>query len=191
MIKTITSQIEESIRVKQVLLDQQVELIQRVADVLTESLKNGGKVLFCGNGGSAGDSQHIATELIVQLSSEFKRPAIPAIALTTNTSALTACANDYGYEYVFSRQVEALGNKGDVLVGISTSGNSQNVLNAFNVAKEKGMIAVGLSGQSGGKMKDLCDHIICVDSKNPNRIQESHILIGHILCDLIQHQLYD
>ncbi len=190
MIERITAQIRESIRVKQLLLDQ-VEMIDKIADVLTKAIKNGGKLLFCGNGGSAADSQHLATELIVRLSSEFERPAIPAIALTTDSSILTACANDYGYNRIFSRQIEALASDKDVLIGISTSGNSANVLQALEVAGRKKMVTVGLTGRDGGKMKGLCNYIIWVDSENPNRIQESHILAGHILCDLIQRRLYD
>ncbi|RMH69311.1 MAG: SIS domain-containing protein [Gemmatimonadetes bacterium] len=189
MMQPIQDQIQESIRVKQLLLDQ-TKPIELMANVITQSIQNGGKLMICGNGGSAGDSQHLSTELTIRLSSVFERPAIAALALTTNTSTITACANDYGYDFIFSRQVEALGKPEDVLLGLSTSGNSKNVILALEAAQTRGITTLGLTGKSGGKMKDVCDVIICVDSENPNRIQESHILIGHILCDLVQYGLY-
>lgn len=189
MMSLIREQMQESIRVKQVLL-QQTDAIENIADAILHSLRTGGKLMLCGNGGSAADAQHLSTELVVRLSADLERPAIAALALTTNTSTLTACANDYGYDFIFSRQIEALGRTGDVLIGLSTSGNSKNVVFAIEAAKKQGIVTIGLTGKSGGTMKTMCDHIIGVDSDNPNRIQEAHILIGHILCDLIQRGLY-
>ncbi|MDA3967058.1 MULTISPECIES: D-sedoheptulose 7-phosphate isomerase [Helicobacter] len=158
--------------------------IQKAAEMCIESLKNGGKILLCGNGGSAADSQHIAAELIGRYKCE--RPSIPAIALTTDTSALTAIGNDYGYEFVFSRQFEGLANKQDILWGISTSGNSQNVINALQKAKKLGVRTIGFSGHSGGKMSSLCDVLLISPSNDTPRIQEMHILMAHIICDLIE-----
>ncbi|HVW14193.1 MAG TPA: D-sedoheptulose 7-phosphate isomerase [Mucilaginibacter sp.] len=170
------------------------QLIQKVIDTLTgdiekacrvmvSTLKNGNKVLIAGNGGSAADAQHIAAELSGRFVKE--RKALPGIALTTDTSALTSIANDYGYEYVFSRQVEALAKPGDLFIGISTSGNSQGVLNAFESAKKLGCSTLGLSGRDGGKMNGLCDLSIIVPSNITARIQEMHILIGHIICKAV------
>ncbi|MGB9697348.1 MAG: D-sedoheptulose-7-phosphate isomerase [Ignavibacteria bacterium] len=164
--------------------------IVKVADVLVKSIKTGRKIMLCGNGGSAADSQHIAAEFTIRLSHNVKRPAIPAIALTTNSSVLTAGGNDIGFENVFARIVEGLGVEGDVLVCISTSGNSENLIRAINVAKQKKIVTVGLLGETGGKMKDLCDYSICVPSQNVQRIQETHITIGHILCELVECDLY-
>ncbi|MBS1502161.1 MAG: D-sedoheptulose 7-phosphate isomerase [Bacteroidetes bacterium] len=170
------------------------QLIQKVIDTLTgdiekacrvmvSTLKNGNKVLIAGNGGSAADAQHIAAELSGRFVKE--RKALPGIALTTDTSALTSIANDYGYEYVFSRQVEALAKPGDLFIGISTSGNSRGVLNAFESAKKLGCSTLGLSGRDGGKMSGLCDLNIIVPSNVTARIQEMHILIGHIICKAV------
>lgn len=145
---------------------------------------NGGKILIAGNGGSAADSQHIAGELVSRF--YFNRPALPAIALTTDTSILTAIGNDYGFEYVFSRQIDGLGNEGDVFIGISTSGNSPNILKALETCKFKNITTIGLTGETGGKMIELCDYCINVPSAETPRIQESHILIAHIICSLIE-----
>jgi len=170
------------------------QLIQRVIDGLTRdieiacklmvsTLKSGNKVLLAGNGGSAADAQHIAAELSGRFVKE--RKALPGIALTVDSSALTSIANDYGYEHVFSRQVEALAQSGDLFIGISTSGNSQGILNAFETARNLGCHTLGLSGRNGGKMNGLCDLNIVVPSEITARIQEMHILIGHILCKAV------
>ncbi|MFC3847773.1 D-sedoheptulose 7-phosphate isomerase [Helicobacter baculiformis] len=158
--------------------------IEGAALLLIEALKEGNKVLICGNGGSAADAQHFAAELTGRYKRE--RAGLPAIALSTDTSALTAIANDYGYPRVFARQVEALGRQGDYLVGISTSGNSENVLLALQRGKELGLSTLGLSGHQGGKMRALCDCHLVVPSTDTPRIQEMHILIIHLLCDAIE-----
>ena len=160
-----------------------LEQIAASAVIIKNSLKNGKKVLFCGNGGSAADSQHLAAEFVGRFQKE--RVGLPAIALTVDTSILTAVANDYGYDTVFARQVQALGNDGDVLVGFSTSGNSKNVLAAIDVAKAKGMQCIGLTAQGGGKMAEVCDICMSVPGPVTARAQEIHILIGHILCELV------
>ena len=160
-----------------------LEQIAASAVIIKNSLKNGKKVLFCGNGGSAADSQHLAAEFVGRFQKD--RVGLPAIALTVDTSILTAVANDYGYDTVFARQVQALGNDGDVLVGLSTSGNSKNVLAAIDVAKAKGMQCIGLTAQGGGKMAEVCDICMSVPGPVTARAQEIHILIGHILCELV------
>lgn len=157
--------------------------IARVGEILCECLKNGGKILICGNGGSAADSQHFAAELSGRYKKE--RKALAGIALTTDTSALSAIGNDYGFEFVFSRQVEALGSKNDVLIGISTSGKSPNVLEAFKKAKELKLQCIGLSGKGGGMMNEACEYNLVVPSDDTARIQEMHILIIHVLCQII------
>ena len=160
------------------------ESIEKVANVFISCLKKGGTIFWCGNGGSASDSQHLAGELVGRFVGE-RRP-LKSIALTADSAVMTCIVNDYGYEHIFSRQVEALGSKGDVLVGISTSGNSKNVLNAFEVAKNKGVRTIGLLGKAGGMAKNLVDESIIVSSNSTARVQEMHILVGHILCDLIE-----
>jgi D-sedoheptulose 7-phosphate isomerase len=167
----------------QKVIDTLVPDIEKACDLMTTVIKNGNKVLIAGNGGSAADAQHIAAEL----SGRFvkHRKALPGIALTTDTSALTAIANDYGYEHVFARQVEALARPGDLFIGISTSGNSEVVLKAFSTARELGCKTLGLSGRDGGKMTSLCDLNIIVPANVTARIQEMHILIGHILCQAV------
>ena len=186
----IRTRIEESIAVKQALLQDEALLlrIQQWVDLLVATYQNGGKVLFCGNGGSAGDAQHIAAEL----SGRFYKNRAPlyAEALHVNSSYLTAVANDYGYDEVYARMVEAAGRKGDVLVAISTSGNSPNILRAVERAAATGMIVVGLTGDTGGKMCYLCDILINIPSKDTPRIQESHILVGHILCEMVEDRLF-
>jgi D-sedoheptulose 7-phosphate isomerase len=158
----------------------------RLADIAVSSLKSGGKIMFFGNGGSAADAQHLAAELVVRYASN--RAALPAIALTTDTSTLTAAANDLGYDLVFARQVQALGRKGDVAVGISTSGNSPNVLAALDAAREIGMTPAALSGQGGGKLVGLADPLLIVPSRTVARIQEMHIMLGHMLCDVVERE---
>ncbi|WP_297811629.1 D-sedoheptulose 7-phosphate isomerase [uncultured Helicobacter sp.] len=165
-------------------MESLAQVLQEAAQMAIETLKSGGKILLCGNGGSAADSQHIAAELTGRYKKE--RRGFSAIALTTDTSALSAIGNDYGYDFVFSRQVEALARKGDLLLGISTSGNSKNVLNALKVAHQLGCKTLGFSGGSGGEMRTLCDVLLLSPSEDTPRIQEMHILMGHILCDLIE-----
>ena len=164
--------------------------VLKAVDVIVESYRNKKKMLLCGNGGSAADCQHIATELVIRLSHTIKRPALPAIALTTDTSNLTAGGNDIGWENVFARSIEGLGNEGDILLAISTSGNSQNIIKAVEKAHEKKMIVVGLLGGSGGKLKNIVDIPIVVPSSNVQRIQEGHITIAHIICELVETELY-
>ncbi len=178
----IKQQIQDSIKTKQEVLEKIVPEIEKSANILINALKNGKKVLVCGNGGSAADAQHFAAELIVRF--ETERKALPAIALTTDTSILTAGANDYGIDTLFSRQVEGLGAKGDVLVAISTSGNSPNVLKAIEAAKSKGMEVIGLTGRDGGKMKSLPNCVI-IPSQSTARVQESHIMTIHVWCKLV------
>ena len=183
MQEIIQQRIAEHINVAQALYQQQGEKIEVAASVLAWALKTGKKVLFCGNGGSAADAQHLAAEFVGRYLLE--REGLPAIALTTDTSILTAVANDYDFANVFARQVQALGNNGDVLIGISTSGNSPNVVRAIEVAKAKGLATIGFTGQGGGKMRELCDVCLAVDSNVTARTQEMHILMGHILCELL------
>ena len=163
------------------------EKLEAASALAVETLKNGNKILLCGNGGSAADAQHIAAELTGRYKTE--RRGLPGIALTTDTSALTAIGNDYGYDRVFDRQVEALANKGDLLIGISTSGNSKNIINALKVAREMGCKTLGLSGRDGGAMNELCDVNLVVPSNNTPRIQEMHILFGHTICQIIDNEL--
>jgi D-sedoheptulose 7-phosphate isomerase len=186
----IKEAIQQSIDVKKQLLEDNklLETIGKIVDVCVGSLKNGGKVLFCGNGGSAADAQHLAAELSGRF--YFDRQPLDSEALHVNTSYLTAVANDYSFDEVFSRLVKAKGRKGDVLIGLSTSGNSSNVLRAFETANKAGIVTVGLTGETGGKMKDVATYLIRVPSKDTPRIQESHTLIGHIICELIESRLF-
>jgi len=176
---------EEHIKVAQMSLAELVPNIERVCQEVTNCIKNGNKVLLFGNGGSAGDAQHIAAEFTGRFVKE--RKSLPAIALTTDTSALTAIGNDYGYDRVFERQADGLSVQGDVLIGISTSGNSENVLKAFQLGRERGCINIGLSGRDGGKMNDICDVNIVVPSNITAHIQEMHILLGHIICTAVDN----
>jgi D-sedoheptulose 7-phosphate isomerase len=186
----IESLIKESIRVKELIIQNHINEIEEISDLWIETIQNGNKILFCGNGGSAGDSQHIATELIVRLRSDNNRPAIAAIALTTDTSLLTAAANDLGFDYIFSRQVEGIANDGDLLVLFSTSGNSQNLVEAVKAADIKGVKSVALLGKDGGKLKNMVNHSIVVPHSDAGRIQESHIMIGHILSQLLEEKIH-
>lgn len=182
--------IEEHLFEHRATLDLVAELgesIEKVAQLLISCLKKNGTIFWCGNGGSASDSQHLAGELVGRFAGD-RRP-LKSIALTADSAVMTCIVNDYGYEHIFSRQVEALGSDGDVLVGISTSGNSQNVLHAFKKANKTGIITVGLLGKGGGKAASIINHSITVPSKSTARVQEMHILIGHILCDLIEEGL--
>jgi D-sedoheptulose 7-phosphate isomerase len=168
-------------------LETMAPLIESIAERLIGVLKSGGKVMFCGNGGSAADSQHLAAELEGRFL--IDRQPLAALALTANTSTLTAIGNDFGFDSVFERQVRGLGTAKDALVGISTSGNSPNVLRALQAARETGILTVGFSGQAGGQMAPLCDLCLCVPSLNTPRIQEMHILAGHIVCDIVERAL--
>lgn len=174
---------------KKVINSDMAEMVQKAAVMAVSTLKNGNKILLCGNGGSAADAQHIAAELTGRYKSE--RKGLPAIALSTDTSALTAISNDYGYDRVFDRQVEALANKGDMIIGISTSGNSHNVLNALKMANNLDCMTLGLSGRNGGAMNDVCDINLIVPSDDTPRIQEMHILFGHIICQAIDDAFQD
>jgi D-sedoheptulose 7-phosphate isomerase len=188
--KFIKESLNESANLKRQILESCDQDILRAVDLLVNAFKNGKKLLLVGNGGSAADCQHIATELMIRLSHHIKRPALPAIALTTDTSNLTAGGNDIGYENVFARNVEGLGNEGDVLWAISTSGNSPNIIKAIEMAKIKKMFVLGLTGLTGGKMNNLCDVLIKVPSENTQRIQEGHLTIEHIICELVELELY-
>ncbi len=162
--------------------------LESTAKKCIECLENGGKILLAGNGGSAADAQHIAGEFVSRFA--FDRPGLPAIALTTDTSILTAIGNDYGYEKLFARQVQALGSDKDVLIGYSTSGASENIIRAFEEARKKGLYVIGFTGNRGGRIVDLCDSLIEIPSSETPRIQEGHALIGHILCGLIEAEIF-
>jgi D-sedoheptulose 7-phosphate isomerase len=191
MSELIKRSIEASIETKRKLLesDDVIGAIHDVAACCVGLYQNDNKVLLAGNGGSAADAQHIAAELVGRYG--FDRPSLSAIALTTDTSALTAIGNDYGYDRVFSRQLEGLGREGDLFIGISTSGNSQNLINAFEVAKAKKITTVALVGRDGGEMASMADFSMVVPCDETPRIQESHILIGHIICDIIEREIFD
>jgi len=189
MRREVAKRLEESARIKKAIALSKIGEIERMVEFIITAYKTGGKVVLFGNGGSAADAQHIACELVGRLG--VKRQAFPAIALTTNTSTLTAVANDYGYEAVFSRQIEALVNEKDVVVGISTSGNSPNVVEAMKMAKIKGAKTIGLTGGNGGKLAEVADLVLIVPSDSTLRIQEAHITIGHIVCELVEKELAD
>ena len=188
--KFITDSLNESSETKLKIKDNLQEKLLKAIELLTECYKNGNKLLLCGNGGSAADCQHIATELMIRLSHHIQRPSLPAIALTTDSSNLTAGGNDIGFENVFARSIEGLGNNGDVLLAISTSGNSDNVIKAVEMAHKKGMKVIGFLGGDGGKLKDNVDLPIIIPSSNVQRIQEGHITIAHIICELVEDKLY-
>jgi D-sedoheptulose 7-phosphate isomerase len=180
----------ESAETKQAIMVHCREDVYKAIDIMKSAITSGGKILFCGNGGSAADSQHLATEFIIRLSHDIKRPAIASIALTTDTSLLTAGANDIGYDNVFARQVEGLGREGDCLVGISTSGNSASIIKAFEMAKSKGVKTIAFLGGNGGKIKGMADCEIIIPSSNTQRIQEGHITVGHIVCESVERELF-
>lgn len=186
----VTRHIAESVRVKQAILDDKALLqqIAEVAELCADAYQKGGKVIFAGNGGSAADAQHLAGELVSKF--YFDRPALPAIALTTDTSVMTAIGNDYGFERLFARQVEAHGNCGDVFVGISTSGNSRNVVEAVLTCREMGITSVGLTGSKPCRMDEICDYVIKVPSAETPRIQECQTLIGHLICCIVEARLF-
>lgn len=185
MKENIKNQILESAKIKKEMVNIGVESIEKAAELLIESIKAGGKILWCGNGGSAADAQHLATELMGGMSDHDRMP-IPSIALTTDSSFITAWSNDTDFDSIFSRQVQGLGEEGDVLVGISTSGNSENVINALKQAKYKNLKTIAFAGKTGGSLDGIADITIKVPSDNTQRIQESHIMIGQILCSLIE-----
>lgn len=186
----ITEAIEQSIVVKQQLLSNPsfTREIGDIADICAQALCDGHRIMFCGNGGSAADAQHLAAELSGRFYAD--RKPLAAEALTVNTSYLTAVANDYSFDDIFSRLVEGNGNKGDVLIGLSTSGNSENVIRAFEAAHRKGIVTVGMTGETGGKLAPISDYIIRVPSADTPRIQEAHILIGHIICEIVEANLF-
>jgi D-sedoheptulose 7-phosphate isomerase len=186
----IQQQIHDSITTKQQVVEDRalMQTLEEVAKACVALYRNGKKTLLAGNGGSAADAQHIAAELVGRYG--FDRPSVSSIALTTDTSNLTAIGNDYGYDYVFSRQLEGVGNEGDLFIGISTSGNSQNLVKAFESAKAKGITTVALVGRDGGAMAKIADYALIIPSNATPRIQESHILLGHILCDIIEKELF-
>ena len=187
----IVKQFSETQRIVSAMLADMelVAVAGTAAQACIDSLRRGGKVLFAGNGGSAADAQHMAGEFVSRFA--FDRPGLPAIALTTDTSILTAIGNDYGYEKLFARQVQAHGNKGDVFVGYSTSGKSPNIILAFEEARARGLVTVGLTGNRGGPMRQLCDHLLEVPSADTPKIQEGHLVLGHIICGLVESTLFE
>lgn len=186
----VSAQITGAQQVMSAMLADEVLLssVEAAAKACIECLQRGGKILLAGNGGSAADAQHIAGEFVSRFA--FDRPGLPAIALTTDTSILTAIGNDYGYEKLFARQVQAHGNKGDIFIGYSTSGKSPNILRAFEEARARGMVCVGLTGNRGGPMRELCDFLLEVPSAVTPKIQEGHLVLGHILCGLVENTLF-
>ncbi|PWH86260.1 D-sedoheptulose-7-phosphate isomerase [Brumimicrobium oceani] len=187
---TIKNNLKDSIEVKQQLFNDNA-MVEKVADLsakIIEVYKKDGKVLFCGNGGSAADAQHLAAEFSGRY--YYDRPPLFSEALHVNTSYMTAVANDYSYDAVYQRLIKAMGRKGDVLIALSTSGNSQNVINAINEANAIGMLTVGFTGETGGKMKDICDVLVNIPSTNTPRIQECHMLLGHSICEIVEQGLF-
>lgn len=186
----IKTQMVEAQRIMAAMLTDDVIIakLEAAAGASIVCLKNRGKILLAGNGGSAADAQHIAGEFVSRFA--FDRPGLPAIALTTDTSILTAIGNDYGYEKLFARQVQALGQQGDVFIGYSTSGKSPNILSAFEEARSLGLVCVGLTGNRGGPMRDLCDHLLEVPTADTPKIQEGHLVLGHILCGLVENAIF-
>jgi len=190
VINFIQQQIKESYDIKKVIYNdlKMIKLIEKVSKKTIKAYRNGNKTIIAGNGGSAGDAQHISAEFVGRFA--FDRDPLPSIALTTDSSILTAVGNDYGYKNIFSRQIQANGVMGDIFIAISTSGNSRNIIKAIKQAKSKGIITIGLTNSNGGKMKDLCDYCICVPSMNTARVQEAHIMIGHIICAIVEEKLF-
>jgi len=182
--------IRSSIDTKQQLLNNEVLLktIASTVDVIVNAFRNGKRVYFCGNGGSAADAQHLAAEFSGRFYTD--RKALPAEALHCNTSYLTAVANDYSFDDIYSRLIDGIGEQGDILIGLSTSGNSVNIIKAFETAKKKDLITIGFTGETGGKIKSLCDHLINIPSADTPRIQESHIMVGHIVCQLVEERYF-
>jgi D-sedoheptulose 7-phosphate isomerase len=186
----IKSEVGKTVQVMNAILADTalMQTVEDIAATCASAIKSGGKVMFCGNGGSAGDSQHLAAEMVGKL--VFDRPAMAGLALTTDTSALTAVGNDFGYEHVFSRQVEGLGRSGDVLIGISTSGGSKNVIKAMEVARAKGIRTVAMTGIKRGAMADLADHWMAIPHSETQKIQEGHLVLGHIFCALVEAAIH-
>lgn len=191
MQQKIKSIIQSSVDVKVKLMSDVALLtkVEQVTSIIIKAFAEGNKVLFCGNGGSAADAQHLAAEFSGRFYTD--RDPLPSEALHCNTSYLTAVGNDYGFEFVYSRLVKGMAKPGDVLVALSTSGNSVNILNALEQAKKSGMITVGLTGETGGKMNGICDYLLNVPSRDTPRIQESHIMVGHIICEMVEQQLFE
>jgi D-sedoheptulose 7-phosphate isomerase len=189
MRETVVKELEESANIKKIIAQNLSDTIVNAAKMIIDAYKTGGKVLLIGNGGSAADAQHIAAELVGRF--KLERKGLPAIALTTDTSILTALANDYGYDTVFSRQLETLANDKDILIAITTSGTSPNILKAVEMARSKNITVIGLTGGDGGKLQDVADITIAVPSDSTPRIQESHITIGHIICNLVEKELFN
>ena len=188
--KRIEQALQESIDVKRTILNSDLlKSVAQVAELIEDALRSGHKILFCGNGGSAADAQHLAAELSGRF--YFDRPPLPAEALHCNTSYLTAVANDYGYDEIYARIVRGSGNKGDILIGLSTSGNSENILKAFDVAQKKGLKIIAFTGENGGKMKAYADILLNIPSHDTPRIQEAHITLGHIICELVEVALFN
>lgn len=186
--KKIGNEFENSIQIKKLVLEQNLPVLSRIAELMTNALREGNKIMLFGNGGSAADSQHLAAEFINRF--KLERPAMPAIALTTDTSVMTAIANDYCYENIFSRQIEAIGQVGDVAIGFTTSGSSGNVIKAIITANEMGITTVGFTGLDGGKVKECSEVCLQVPSNSTPRIQEVHITAGHALCEVVEHELF-
>lgn len=188
--KFISESLKESAETKLKIGQECSGDILQAADMLMDAFKKGKKLLLCGNGGSAADCQHIAAEFMIRLSHHINRPALPAIALTTDTSNLTAGGNDIGFENIFARLIEGLGNEGDILLAISTSGNSRNIIKAVEKAKSRNMKVIGFLGGTGGMLKDMVDLPVTIPSANTQRIQEGHITVAHIVCELVESGLY-
>ncbi|MDR3639748.1 MAG: D-sedoheptulose 7-phosphate isomerase [Humidesulfovibrio sp.] len=188
-VRKVLEHAREGLRVREAFFEENAQGLVEIARNVALALTEGGKVLFCGNGGSAADSQHLAAEFVNRF--KLERPPLPAIALTTDTSIITAIGNDYGFDLVFVKQVQALGLAGDILVGISTSGTSRNVLAALREAKSRGLVTIGMCGAMTGEMEPLCDHLISVGSKDTALIQEVHIAAGHMLCHVVDHYLFE
>lgn len=194
MRELVRGHIARSIAAKEALIATQLDEIVKAGSIASECFRSGGKLLSCGNGGSAGDAQHIATEFLIRYKAENIRPSLPAISLAADSSAITACGNDFGFDSLFSRQVEGLGRPGDCLLAITTSGNSRNVLEAVKEAKKKGMKVIFLSGRTGGKIfaehAGLLDAAVLVPADETSRIQECHIMVGQIICAVVEKELY-
>jgi len=190
-IEVVKQALSEGIRARQAVLDQHVENLVEIGKICGQAIENGNKILLCGNGGSAADAQHLAAELLIRLRPDVTRQTLPAIALAMDSSTLTACGNDLGFDVIFERMVEALGRKGDVLIGITTSGKSPNVLKALTKAKEMGITTVGFLGGTGGPALSLCDYSFIAPTPITGRIQELHITAGHIVMELVEDHLIE
>lgn len=188
MEKIIARALKDGLRVKEDFIKKNTSKLIHLAEYISEAFKNGRKLMICGNGGSAADAQHLAAEFVNRF--QLERPPLPALALTTDTSIITSVANDYRYEEVFSKQIMALGVKGDILLGLSTSGKSENILSAMRTAREKGLYSVGFTGGDGGGMVKLVDLALVVENNQTPRIQEAHIMAGHLLCELVEYILF-